>query len=196
MRTTIVVGVLVGVIAGAAPGDARLMRGALQVVDASRDTFRVIGEPGTYQAPPGVALTPLEGQLVDVHVTDDGRVQRIAPFAVGYAPITVVLRGELRVVDAAKQAFTFHGDTQVYRAPPSIDLGRYDGQSVEARINEGQVTDIARISPPGAGGPVASDAASCRLGDATFASGSQMCTQGTTRRCDNGTWTDLDTPCR
>lgn len=196
MRTTIVVGVLVGVIAGATPGEARLMRGALQVVDTSRDTFRVVGEPGTYQAPPGVALAPLEGQLVDVHVTDDGRVQRIAPFAVGYAPITVVLRGELHVINAAEQAFTFRGDTQVYRAPPSLDLARYDARWVEVRIDEGQVTDITRISSPGASGRVASDAASCRLGDATFASGSRMCRRGTAMRCDNGTWTDLGTPCR
>ncbi len=197
MPTRMTVAAALAVLAWAAAGEARVLRGALEIADEGRNTFRVVGHAGTWQAPPGVALEALAGQLVDVRLTDGGRVEQIAPFQVGYAPVVVVVRGRLAVVDAAANAFTFADDSEVYRAPAALDATAYEGEWVEARIDSGRVIGLTRLAAPAAvGGRVASDAASCRVDGMTFPSGTEACADGAAVRCDNGSWTDLDTDCR
>lgn len=223
-----------------------------ELVAEGGNQFRLVGH-GRYTAPPGTPLQALDGKTVQVELAA-GKVVSITEAPVAVNPVVhgvSTVRGELRVADPATRTFTFASDTQVYTAPPSIDIAAYNGKMVEIKLDEhGQVTDFKLVgpAPQGAYGvpPIAgscmyqgqtysagaavcqsgtqyrcdgirwqslgsvcqaisaSDAParppreprSCTVGDATVAPGSSICRSGTTYRCDDGSWINVQTPCR
>ncbi len=191
---------LIGVLALAGRGEARTVSGELVVLEGSSNSFRIVGQPGTFRAPSGIPIGTLDGRPVDVELSDDGRVLQISERNIAITPLTSgwsTVRGQLQIVDPMSRTFSMAGSPQVYSAPATLDIAPYAGQWVEARLdNDGRVTGLTLVAaPPQPAAPVASDAASCRLGDATLASGSHICTKGRTFRCDNGSWTDVGTEC-
>lgn len=201
MRRTATTLMLIGMLVFAGRVEARTVSGELVVLEGSSSSFRIVGQPGTYRAPSGTPLGELDGKAVEVELSDDGRVLQISERAIAITPLTSgwsTVRGQLHVVDPMARTFSMAGSPEVYSAPATLDIVPYDKQWVEARLDaQGRVTGITLVAaPPQPRAPAASDAASCRLADATLASGSHICTKGRTFRCDNGSWTDVGTPCQ
>jgi hypothetical protein len=184
----------------------RTLTGELVVIDGSSTRFRLVGNEGTFTAPPGTPLQDLDGKAVYVEISD-GRVTQITEKTVAITPVTSgfeTVRGQLVLRDAAAQSFGVVGDNSTYIAPTGVDLRPYVGKWVEASIDSGgrasQVTLLADKPPPGPIPPASSSAmvgrATCLVGDSTVASGSSVCRGGVTNRCDNGVWVSLGTACQ
>jgi len=201
---------------------AETLSGELVKLDGSASSFRLVGHDGTFTAPAGTPLDELDGRNVVVEVSG-GRVVQIVERQVAITPVTSgfeTVRGKLVVRDPVVRSFGFASDTRVYVAPASIDIVPYGGQWVEVRLDaKGDVREMKLIAepappvsapaaPPAAVPPVVdapsmpqpksvvSGAATCLIGDASVASGSTVCREGTTAMCNNGSWVNLGTACR
>ncbi|MEO8604430.1 MAG: hypothetical protein ABI629_17800 [bacterium] len=186
---------------------AGTISGELVVLDGSANRFRVIGHDGSYTAPAGTSLSDLSGKNVEVELSGS-RVTQITERSVAITPVTSGVdrvRGQLIVRDPVARSFALAGDTRVYIAPATIDIAPYGGQWVELSLtDQSQVAGLKLISAPPAPVSVpvvpaavsAGGAATCLVGNSTVASGSTVCREGVTHRCDSGAWVSLGTACR
>ena len=126
-----------------------------ELVAEGGNQFRIVGQ-GSYRGPARNAVAALDGKTVQVELASNrGRVdhgnRRCRSIRLSHGWSTV--RGQLLVTDAASRTFTFAGDTQIYIAPPTIDIALYDGKQVEAKIDEhGRVTELQAGRPRPRGG--------------------------------------------
>jgi len=198
--------------AGFANAAERTMSGELVVLDGSASRFRLVGHDGTFTAPAGTSLSDLDGKAVEVELSSGGKVTQITERPVAITPQTSgfeTVRGQMIVRDPVARSFGLAGDNRVYIAPATVDIAPYGGKWVEVSLDaQSQVTGLKLVAapPPGPvsapipaapmGGVAASGAATCMVGNATVASGSTVCREGITHRCDSGTWVSLGTACR
>ncbi|MGD9763143.1 MAG: hypothetical protein AB7V27_05490 [Candidatus Binatia bacterium] len=145
--------VLVIALLFARPSLGATLKGELVPIDGQR--FRLVGQHGVFKAPPGMSPAALDGKLVEVEVGPDGRVASITPLRVPIVPRVSgfeKMRGVLVVQNPAARTFTFAGDTEVYAAPPTIDITPYAGKVVEATFDaNGQVVSLAVVPVASAG---------------------------------------------
>jgi len=125
---------------------ARVLVGELVVTNAAGNQFHLVGQRGFFTAPAGISVEALSGKPVEVELGPQGRVVRITPKAITYAPITdgqEIISGELVTQDPALRSFAIAGDDRRFVAPARYDLGQYAGRIVEVRIDDhGQVRSI------------------------------------------------------
>jgi hypothetical protein len=123
-----------------------------ELVAEGGNTFRIVGHSGHYKAPSGTPLTALDGKTVQVDIDSSGRVVSIAEAPVPVNPVAhgwSVVRGVVKVTDPLNRRFTFAGDTEMYSAPPSIDIMPYDGRMAEVKLDQtGRVAEMKLVSPP------------------------------------------------
>jgi hypothetical protein len=170
----------------------RFLTGELVITGANR--FRLVDHGGSFTAPAGTSLLDFDGKPVRVEFSRDGRALQITEMPIHYEPIThdeEFLSGELIVQDAAMRSFAIAGDSRTFVAPSGIDVGRYAGQMVEIRLNEGRVADIQPTARPGGSAVFTT----CSYNGQGYAEGAITCQAGYQYRCDEGTWRSAGTAC-
>ena len=160
------------------------VRGALVVTDAMNRRFSMAGEDQTYVAPPGVDLDSYAGRIVEVRIDESGHVTDIHPVAA--AP-----QGSYGA-PVPSNSCSYRG--QAYSAGAAVCQSgtqyRCDGSQWMSLGLPCQVSDAREVSEP------PRSPRSCVVGDATVASGSGICREGTTLRCDDGAWINTRIACR
>jgi len=194
------------------------VRGEMVVVDPVARRFSVAGDTQTYTAPPAVDLALYAGKMVEFTVDENGRVTELRvvgspPY--GYVPPYPNAAGAGQYVppypppaDAAR--YNTYDSTTGYAAPPPASSScSYAGQPYSAgasicqsgsqyRCTLGQWQNLGTqcsadakpvYLPPGEPRP-------CMVGGATVANGSGICRDGSTLRCEDGTWINTQIACR
>jgi hypothetical protein len=185
------------------------VRGEMVVVDAVARRFSVAGDTQTYSAPPSMDIAAYAGKLVEFKVDETGRVTELhlvgtPPY--GYAPPYPAAPAAGTRYDTNNT----YGSTAGYSAPaaPSTSC-TYAGQPYSAgsaicqagsqyRCNLGQwqnlgsacTADAKSVNLP------PSEPRACIVGGATVANGSGICRDGSTLRCEDGTWINTQIACR
>jgi hypothetical protein len=167
------------------------VRGELRVADPALRTFTFASDTQVYTAPTSIDLGAYNGKMVEVNLDEKGQVT------------------EFKLLGPATQGA--YGVPPVYGAPAATGSCMYQGQTYSAGSAVCQSgtqyrCDGVRWQSLGSGCQAmsASDAPaqplreprSCTVGDATVAPGSSICRSGTTYRCDDGSWINVQTPCR
>lgn len=168
------------------------VRGEVMVTDPTSRRFTFAGDNQVYVAPAGIDITPYAGKIAEAQVDENGRVTELR--LVGSGPQTYYPQPAAVYPPpvAAVGSCMYYG--QPYSAGSAVCQSgtqyRCDGsqwQSLGTACHTADVRDeaIPPLSPR-----------SCVVGDATVASGSGVCRQGTTYRCDDGSWINVQTACR
>ena len=168
------------------------VRGELVVTDAINRRFTVSGDNQVYTAPPNVDIAAYSGKMVEFKVDQNGRV------------------ADLRLVSSAPASSYGSPPYGAYAPPPPTNTCTYGGETYSAgaavcqsgmqyRCDGSQWRSLGTTCQP----PDIRDAKlppspprPCIVGGATVASGSGICREGTTYRCDDGTWINAQTACR
>jgi hypothetical protein len=169
------------------------VRGELVVTDQFNRRFTVAGDNQVYVAPPNIDIAPYNGKLVEFKLDEQGRVAELR--LVGSAPPSSSSMGEppyaARGVPAMSPSCTYGGE--VYSAGAAICQSgtqyRCDGSQWHS-LGSACGTEARESNRPSAA------PRSCAVGGATVASGSGICRDGTTFRCDDGAWINIQTACR
>jgi len=171
------------------------VRGEVVVVDGINRRFTVAGDTQTYTAPAGVDVSLYAGKLVEFKVDEGGQVS------------------ELRLVAAAPKGSSLDDPYPPYRAavpPVAPSTCIYGGHAyspgaaicqagMQFRCDGAQWQSLGtpcQISEARAPRRPSDPPRSCLVGGATVASGSGICRDGTTFRCDDGTWININSACR
>jgi hypothetical protein len=163
------------------------VRGELVATDPAARRFTFATDNQVYVAPAGIEITAYAGKMVEAKLDEDGRVTELR--LVGPGPQTYY------PVPASVGSCMYYGQT--YSAGSAVCQSgtqyRCDGsqwQSLGVTCQRADARDARDTSVP----PRAPR--SCVVGDATVASGSGICRSGTTYRCDDGAWINVQTACR
>jgi hypothetical protein len=201
------------------------VRGELVVVDPVARRFTVAGDSQTYTAPPPLDVTAYAGKIVEFTTDQNGRVTEfhvVASQPYGYAPPYPAAGSGTYVPPypppASGTQYNTYGTTSgtydTYGTAPAYPAAgmttcTYAGQPYSAgaaicqagsqyRCNLGQWQNMGTACgsdakqtnvPPGEPRP-------CIVGGATVANGSGICRDGSTLRCEDGTWINTQIACR
>lgn len=161
------------------------VRGQLRVADPATRTFTFASDTQVYTAPRSIDIAAYNGKMVEITLDEKGQVTDFTP--VGPAP-----QGAYGVPPASGSCM-YEGQT--YSAGAAVCQSgtqyRCDGIRWQSLGNACQAMSAsdAPARPP-------HEPRSCAIGDATVAPGSSICRSGTTYRCDDGSWINVQTPCR
>jgi hypothetical protein len=153
-----------------------LVTGQLQMQDAARRTFTIVGTNRTYAAPPSIDVSLYAGHRVEVRLDEHGAVTDIRLAA---AP-----SDEL---PASPSTCSYNG--QRYAGGASVcqsgiqyrcDFGAWRNLGTSCAREEATASRWPRT---------------CMIGGATIADGGSICRAGTTFRCVDGEWVNVKTPC-
>jgi hypothetical protein len=160
-------------------------RGELRVTDAATRRFTFAGDTQAYTAPSSIEIAPYDGKMAEAKLDENGQVVDLK--LVGPGP------GAAYGVPPASGSCTYQGQT--YSAGAAVCQSgtqyRCDGVRWQS-LGSGCQAMSAGDAPA----PPPREPRSCTLGDATVAAESSICRSGTTYRCDDGTWINVQTPCR
>lgn len=172
-----------------------VISGELVVTNESTRQFRIVDQPGYFQAPSGMTIQHLDGKPVIVELSGNRQVLNITEKHIPIDRVESVYQtvtGELVLVDATRGTFAIAGAPQTYFAPRGIDVQRYAGQQVELFLNQqGEVMQLT-FAGPGSGQLAVGG---CSYNGRTYGIGMTMCQTGTQYRCENGVWRNMGSPC-
>lgn len=166
------------------------VRGALMVTDPTLRRFTFAGDDQVYVAPSGIDITAYAGKIVEAKVDETGRVTDLR--LIGSGPQSYYPPPAAGYPPAAVGSCMYYGQT--YSAGSAVcqsgtqyrcDGSQWQSLGVNCQTADARDTTIPPRLPR-----------SCVVGDATVASSSSVCRQGTTYRCDDGAWISLQTACR
>jgi hypothetical protein len=190
------------------------VRGELVVVDPVNRRFTIAGDNQTYTAPPPIDVAAYAGKLVEFKIDESGRVtefRAVGASPYGYAPpYPAPASGpQSGTYNSYGTAPNTYGAAPSNPPPAAATTCTYAGQPYSAgaaicqagsqyRCNLGQWQNL--------GTPCDADAKqlnvpvgeprSCVVGGATVANGSGICRDGSTLRCEDGTWINTQVACR
>jgi hypothetical protein len=162
------------------------VRGVLETRDALNGRFTFHGDDQTYTAPSGVNVSVYDGKMVEAKLDETGRIVELIP--VGPAPAQAVNPAGAPSGSCSYGGATYSAGAAVCQSGTQYRCDGNQWQSLGVTC-----TATAADAPLNAG---VRSPRSCAVGDATVASGSSVCRQGTTFRCDDGAWLSLGTACR
>jgi len=158
-------------------------RGELVVSDAATGRFTFAGDDQTYVAPSAIDITPYAGKLVEIRLDENGHV----------TDMHVVSSPHMSSIPPpAGFSCSYREQTYPAGAPICQSGTRYrcDNTQWQSLHIACQGTEARDLNPP----PRPSRA--CMFDDTTVANGSDICSDGTALRCDDGVWTAMRTECR
>jgi len=162
------------------------VRGQLQVTDAATGRFSFAGDNQSYVAPSTVDIVPYNGRLVEIKLDETGRVAEIRPADSLSASQPQAWNPRVPVGSCIYQGQPYSSGASICQAGMQYRCDGSQWQSVGAPCDRAASSyDTSPHSPR-----------SCVVGGATVAHGSGICRDGTTFRCDDGTWISLQTACR
>lgn len=186
-----------------------VVRGHLMVTDPATRTFTFAGDTQTYTAPPQFDVALYNGKDVEAKLDENGRVTEMRLVGPGtsqayypsynppsYNPpsYSAPAYNAPAYPPAVASGCAYGGQT--YSAGAAVCQSgtqyRCDGtqwQSLGTACQVSAAGDAPRVLPPAA-------PRSCIIGDATVANGSSICRSGTTYRCDDGAWINVQTACQ
>jgi hypothetical protein len=171
------------------------VRGQVAVTNPAARTFTFAGDTQIYTAPASIDITLYNGKFAEAKMDENGNVT------------------ELNLVPASPQAYNPYSPPVAgsYGAPVAATGCTYNGQifstgsavcqsGTQYRCDGTNWASLGTTCQP----LVAGDAPglppnaprSCVVGDATVANGSSICRTGTTYRCDDGAWINMQAACR
>jgi hypothetical protein len=161
------------------------VRGLLKVTDPMNRRFTFANDTQAYVAPESISIEAYDGKMVEVKLDQNSTVTEIK--LIGPGPQSAY------PVPPVDGSCMYEGQT--YSAGSAVCQSgtqyRCDGIRWQSLGSTCQVADArnVRAVPP-------HEPRSCSVGDATVAPGSAICRSGTTYRCDDGSWINVQTPCR
>ena len=169
------------------------VRGELRVTDPTMRTFTFASDPQVYTAPPSIDLAAYNGRMVEVNLDEHGQVTEfrlLGPAPQGaYGVPPVVGYGAPPVTGSCMyQGETYSAGAAVCQSGTQYRCDGVKWQSLGSGCQAMSASD-APAGPP-------REPRSCTVGDATVAPSSSICRSGTTYRCDDGSWINVQTPCR
>ncbi|HYD48987.1 MAG TPA: hypothetical protein VEB21_11595 [Terriglobales bacterium] len=149
----------------------------------SPSTFSIAGDSRSYRAPAHLELSRYANQMVQVRLDERGHVTELnfAGPAVRAADAPVISDSVCR----------YNGQTYSDGAPIC-----QSGTQFRCERGEWRNLGLACAEPRSALDPgMAHRSRSCMFGGASVASGSSICRNGTTLRCADGEWININVPC-
>jgi len=188
------------------------VRGELMVTDPIARRFTFAGDNQVYTAPSGIDISAYAGKLVEAKVDETGVVTELRLVSPGssYYPAPAnpvaanppappypppVYAPAPYPPPAATGSCMYYGQT--YSAGSAVcqsgtefrcDGSQWQSLGTPCQSGDGRRAHDTTLPPQ--------SPRSCVVGDATVASGSGICRQGTTYRCDDGAWINIQTACR
>ena len=193
-----------------------VVKGELVVADAAQGAFTIAGDHHLYTAPPGTDLRRYAGQMVQLDIGDNGRVQDIQlvsnalnnPVALGCSFDGQGYSEGATKCQAGMQYSCQHGSwenlglacSELSGLSCNVNGMQYASgttqcvQGVRFACDAGHWHNLGTACA--ADGTAARLPSTCSVGGATVANGSSICRAGTTFRCDDGAWISVGTACR
>jgi len=159
------------------------VRGDLVVIDAKTGRFKFAGDDRTYFAPSGIALASYAGRLVEIRLDEADRVTDIHVVnsrQAAYFPSPVASSCSFLDQAYPSGAAICRSGTQ-YRC----DDSEWRSLGTACEVSNARDLNAPNRAPR-----------DCNVGDATLSSGSGICRDGSTMRCNDGAWIDTRVACR
>jgi hypothetical protein len=164
------------------------VRGQVAVANPYARTFTFAGDTQTYTAPASVDIALYNGKYAEAKMDENGNVTELhlvpGPPPQAYNPYSP----PVAVTGCTYNGETFSTGSAVCQSGTQYRCDGVNWQSLGTTCQPLVAGDAPRL-PPNA-------PRSCVVGDATVANGSSICRTGTTFRCDDGAWINMQTACR
>jgi hypothetical protein len=161
------------------------IRGQVKVLDPATRRFTFASDSEAYVAPASIDIAAYDGKMVEMKLDEKGDVSEIRLVS---PPPSGALSVEPASGSCLYQGQTYSAGAAVCQSGIQYRCDGARWQSLGSGCQAISASD-APARPP-------REPRSCPVGDATVAPGSSICRSGTTYRCDDGAWINMQTPCR